>query len=157
MDMLVNLNTLPEAPLPEGYRFVRVLPPDRGRVLAFVKEQFSAGWAHECEAALSFQPCRCLIAVKDGELLGFACYDATALGFFGPIGVREDCRGRGLGAALLLSCLRAMREAGYGYAVIGWCDEHEAFYRETAGAVPIPDSAPKRSVYGRLINPPEED
>ena len=157
MDMLVNLYSLPESKPIEGIHISRVLPPDNFRVLEWVKEQFGQGWQSESLSALAAQPSTCFIAQKNGKIVGFACYDATALGFFGPIGVREDCRGRGLGAALLLSCLRAMREAGYGYAVIGWCDEHEAFYRETAGAVPIPDSAPKRSVYGRLISPPEED
>ena len=88
--------------------------------------------------------------MRDGQILGFACYDATALGFFGPIGVDPEARGLRIGQALLLTCLHAMAWEGYGYAVIGWCDGAADFYR-TVGAVEIPNSAPAQSVYSRLI------
>ena len=151
MDMLVNLSLLPEAACPKGYSIVRVLPPDRARVLAFVRENFGENWESECGTALAQLPCRCLAAVKDGEIVGFACYDTTAPGFFGPLGVKASCREKGLGRALLISALQAMRETGYGYAVIGWCDEKEAFYRRAVGAWPIPNSAPQNSVYRDLF------
>ncbi len=156
MDMLVNLQRLPPVPCPEGVRVVRVLPPDRRRILRFVLDTFGEGWASECEQALSGLPCRCFAAVQDGKPIGFACYDATAKGFFGPIGLAEAARGRGIGAALLLNTLNAMREDGYGYAVIGWCDEAQDFYRKTAGAVPIPGSDPKHSVYRAMFFMKEE-
>ena len=151
MDMLVNLQRLPEDQAPDGIRIDRALPPDRDRIIAWVRERFSEGWASECAVALSAQPNTCFIARKEGACIGFACYDATARGFFGPIGVAEDARGTGVGRSLLIRCLQAMREAGYGYAVIGWCDEAAAFYERAVGAIPIPDSAPEQSVYGRLI------
>ncbi len=94
------------------------------------------------------------MAVRDSQLVGFACYDATAKGFFGPIGVDPTKRGRGVGRALLLSCLHAMAWDGYGYAVIGWCDGAADFYR-SVGAVEIPASSPARSVYHRMIHCPE--
>ena len=52
-------------------------------------------------------------------MLGFACYDTTHKNFFGPTGVDAAKRGQGIGTALLLATLHAMREAGYMYAIIG--------------------------------------
>ena len=91
--------------------------------------------------------CRvCFIAVKDrGEagqqMIGFACYDATGLGMFGPTGVEEAERGQGTGKALLLACLLDMRLKGYAYCAIGWAGPKD-FYRKAVGAVEIPDSEP---------------
>lgn len=151
MDMLVNLYRLPEEEPLEGVSVARVIPPDRHRVLAWVKGQFGEGWESECSVALSAQPNTCFIAKKDGRCVGFACYDATARGLFGPIGVAPEARKTGVGRALLLRCLYAMREAGYGYAVIGWCDEAASFYAHTVGAVPIPGSEPENTAYGRMM------
>lgn len=153
MDMLVNLQGLPPIPAVSGVRVVRVLPPDHTTLLAFVREQFGEGWRNECCQAIAHQPNSCFVAVRDSQLVGFACYDATAKGFFGPIGVDPTERGRGVGRALLLSCLHAMAWDGYGYAVIGWCDGAADFYR-SVGAVEIPASSPARSVYHRMIHCP---
>lgn len=150
MDMIVNLNNLPPVPALENIRIVRVLSPDRQAVLDFIGKHFSQGWVNESTVALCRQPNSCFIAVRDGQILGFACYDATALGFFGPIGVDPEARGLRIGQALLLTCLHAMAWEGYGYAVIGWCDGAADFYR-TVGAMEIPNSAPAQSVYSRLI------
>ncbi len=149
-DMLVNLYALPQAPtVAEGVRIERVLPPDFGKVLSFVKAQFSDGWAHECEAALHQSPPACFVAVKEHAVVGFACYDATARGMFGPLGVDAAARGQGIGAALTYRCMEAMKEAGYAYAVVGWCDEKQAFYARTVGAMPISDTG--ATVYSRMI------
>ena len=149
-DMLVNLYALPTAPATvEGVRLERVLPPDFGRVLQFVAAHFDEGWVHECEAALHQSPPSCFVAVKEHALLGFACYDATARGMFGPVGVDAAARGQGVGAALTYRCMQAMREAGYAYAVIGWCDGKEPFYTRTVGAVPIENTGD--TVYSRMI------
>jgi len=150
MDMLVNLNRLPALAVPEGVRVVRALPPDRQKILDFVARNFPH-WVDECAMALNFQPNACFIAVREGRLAGFACYDATAKGFFGPIGVEEGERGSGVGKALLLHCLHAMAWDGYGYAAIGWCGGAKEFYAKCVGAVPIPNSEPEDSVYGRMI------
>lgn len=156
MDMLMNLNQLPPIPPVKGVRVVRVLPPDHAALVAFVRQHFGDGWANECSQALAQQPNTCFAAVRDSRVVGFACYDATAKGFFGPIGVDAAERGHGIGKALLLSCLHAMAWDGYGYAVIGWCDGAADFYR-TIGAVEIPGSAPAQSVYGRLFHRPENE
>jgi GNAT superfamily N-acetyltransferase len=77
----------------------------------------------------------------DEALIGIACYDATRRGMFGPEGVHEAYRGRGIGKALLLACLHAMKDERYAYAVIGWAGPVE-FYAKTVGATVIEGSEP---------------
>ena len=150
MDMLVSLTHLPEIPELGDIRVIRVLPPNKGMVLDFIYKHFGQGWSDESSIALSRQPNSCFIAVRENQILGFACYDATAKGYFGPIGVDPEVRGKKIGQALLLSCLHAMAWDGYGYAVIGDCDDAAGFYR-TIGAVPIPDSSRQNTVYSRML------
>src|SRR5207237_73855 len=93
-------------------------------------------------------PTRCHLAHCGNRLVGFACFDATALGFFGPVAVDPEQRGSGIGAALLKASLAAMREHGYAYAIIGGVGPAD-FYTRVAGAVLIPDSTP--GVYAGLL------
>ncbi len=84
---------------------------------------------------------RCGSRPADAALLGFACHDATAKGFFGPTAVAEAERGKGIGEALLFATLRGMREAGYAYAIIGGVGPVD-FYRKHLDVVVIPGSDP---------------
>jgi hypothetical protein len=124
-----------------GITIRKPIGPEKQLLVDWVREHFSDAWASETDCAISNTPTSCFVAVQDGALIGFGCYDATALGFFGPIGVMESVRGQGTGKALLLACLLDMKLKGYGYAVIGAVGPAE-FYRKAAGAVEIPDSAP---------------
>jgi GNAT superfamily N-acetyltransferase len=74
-------------------------------------------------------------------LVGFACYEATCRNFFGPELVHPALRGRGIGKALVLAALHAMRAEGYGYAIIGWASSAD-FYRKAVGATVIEGSEP---------------
>lgn len=148
-DMIANLTRLPgEEPL-EGIKIKRAFAGEKMRVLDFIREHFSEGWVYEAENALLQH--KCFIATRDNQILGFACYDATAKGYFGPIGVLEETRGTGVGTALLLRTLTCMREEGYGYAIIGWVDDAEHFYRKTVQAEWIPGGEPENTVYSNLI------
>ena len=117
--------------------------PEHDTITAWVAKTFSPGWASEARVALNNRPVSLFIATRGepSELIGFCCYDATARGFVGPIGVAESARGTGVGAALLRACLADMRAVGYGYAVAGAVGTPE-FFRRVAGAVEIPDSSP---------------
>lgn len=149
--MLVNLMQLPDVPkLREGILIKRALIVDKNRILDFVN-QFFEGWDCEVEKALMSNPGGCFIAVRERELVGFACYDSTAPDFFGPTGVREDMRGKGVGKALLIRTLHAMREAGYVYAVIGAVNDAAEFYEKTVGARFIEGGEVKNSVYSQMI------
>lgn len=54
----------------------------------------------------------CFVATENGKITGFACYDSSAMGFFGPIGVEPTRRGEKIGQALLVRTLSAMKEYG---------------------------------------------
>lgn len=155
-DLLVRLYDLPavesEARVrAAGIDIRRALPPERQVILDWVVARFSSHWMSEVAVGLSQQPPTVYVAVGEGRLLGFACYDTTAKGFFGPTGVDEAARGRGIGEALLLATLRGMREAGYAYGVIGDPGPVE-FYQKRLDALEIPNSRP--GVYrGMLRNP----
>ncbi len=146
-DMLVKLYDLPPlepvlaAQKAKGITIRRALAPEKHHVLDWVTRHFSAFWASESDVAFNNAPVSIFIATKDNCLLGFACYDATCLDFFGPTGVNAEFRGQGIGEALLLACLHAMRNIGYGYAIIGGAGP-TGFYEKVAGAQAIPDSAP---------------
>ncbi|MCE5199127.1 MAG: GNAT family N-acetyltransferase [Armatimonadota bacterium] len=107
----------------------------------FLLENFNEGWADEVTTVAAQQPTTCFIATCDRKIIGFAAYESTARGFFGPMGVKADVRNGGVGRALLLACLRSMREMGYIYAIIGGVGPQE-FYSKCCGATLIPDSTP---------------
>ncbi len=154
-DMLVKLYDLPETvPGLErlnqiGIQIKRAMPHNKHRVLSYVEDVFGKAWASECDGCFARQPVSCFIALDGDTIVGFACYETTALDFFGPTGVSEAYRGKGIGKALFLKCLLAMREMGYGYAIIGGVDDAEGFYVKTVNAIPIPDSFP--GVYANAI------
>jgi len=125
-----------------GVTIRKPIGPEKHLVVDWVRRKFFLdAWASETDMAFSNRPVSCFIALKRNKLIGFACYDATALGFFGPTGVLRSQRGRGTGKALLMACLLDMKLKGYGYAIIGSIGPGE-FYRKTVGAVEIPDSTP---------------
>lgn len=146
-DMLVKLYELDD-----DWRFIaeqkaagitirKALVAERPLVTDWIGQHFNTTWSAEAGATMAKLPVTCFIARDEAGLIGFGCYDAVALGFFGPTGVLESRRGRGVGKALLLACLLDMKLKGYGYAIIGWVGP-AAFYEKSVNAVPIPDSRP---------------
>lgn len=128
------------------------LAPEMALVVDWVREHFSDNWASEVTVAFARRPVACLIAVENGKLLGFACYDIVARGFFGPTGVGPEARGRGVGVALLAAALEALKADGYAYAVIGDAGPVD-FYVNAVGAIPIP--APNKGVYEGMLRRPK--
>lgn len=151
-DMLVRLYDLPESTADlktlqnEEIAIKRAMACDKGKVLDFVRRSFGEAWADECDVCFANKPVSCFIAVKDySEVIGFACYEATYKDYFGPTGIREDYRGKGLGSILLLRALGGLRDMGYAYGVIGGAVDAIEFYKNVVGATVIPKSVP--SIY----------
>ncbi|MDD2269589.1 MAG: GNAT family N-acetyltransferase [Eubacteriales bacterium] len=134
----------------EGIRIIRPMTPNKTKVSDFVRKTFSDGWADEIETAFTRFPVSCFIAYDDNEkkIVGFAGYDCTFKDFFGPTGVDPNYRNKGIGSALLLRCFEAMRDEGYGYAIIGSAGPVE-YYKKVCGAVVIENSSP--GIYKELI------
>jgi len=151
--MLVRLYALPSQDeavatcAVRGVTIRRALASERHVALDWVRAHFASS-AAEVETAFAQGPVTCFIAVRDGALLGFACYDVTCRNYFGPEGVDAGERGQGIGRALLLSALHAQRAQGYAYAIIGGVGPAE-FYAKTVGAIAIPDSTP--GIYSNLL------
>lgn len=144
MDLLVKLYALPPAASDggaDGVAVRRAFAPEKGLVRQWIAQRFGDRWASESEAAFARLPISCFVAVVEDELAGFACYDATTRAFFGPIGVGEAHRRRGIGRALLLTTLRDMAGQGYAYAIIGAAGSTE-FYVRDLEVIEIPGSSP---------------
>lgn len=155
-DMLVRLYELPDVAAgianlgAAGVHIRRALPPEKHVVVDFVRRTFSPAWGSECDVSFCNKPASCFVAIEKEKLIGFACYDATCRDFLGPMGVVESERGRGVGKALLLSSLYAMREQGYAYAIIGGAGSGSAeFYAKMTGAVIIEGS--ERGIYQGMM------
>lgn len=152
-DMIVNLYRIPTLEdRKDTIQIKRAFVGDKEAILTFIKENFSNSWVYEAEHALLQEVPKCFIAVENKKVIGFACFDSSAKGFFGPIGVLSEYRGKKVGQALLLKILYAMKEYGYGYAIIGWVSDAELFYRKTVGAEFIKGGNPENSVYSNMIS-----
>ena len=159
-DMLVRLYALPD-PAQERARLAREGVLCRGaetferhHALKFVREVFPK-WADEVSTAFGQAPPTLFLSIEGGAVTGFAAFNVTRPNYFGPTGVLESQRGRGIGRVLLLQCLQALAAQGYGYAIIGGVGPAR-FYEKTVGATVIADSDP--GVYRdmlRLEAPPE--
>ena len=147
IDMLVRLYDLPDSTgvyekvAASGVALRRARAFEKHTVAEFARVNFSPKWVSEVEVAMTRQPISCFIATRDKEILGFACYETTQRGFFGPTGVSETARGLGLGKALLFKSLEGLRELGYAYGIIGGVGPKE-FYSKNCGAIEIPGSDP---------------
>lgn len=141
LDMLVRLYALPPAPQVPAEVTIRLpVAYERRAVERWIEARFGDLWASEAATALSQVPASMAIAVRDRTILGFACFDVTARGFIGPVGVDERARGQGVGLALTHAALEGLRRRGFAYAVIGDVGPVD-FYARHFGATAIPDSA----------------
>ncbi|MHB1000520.1 MAG: GNAT family N-acetyltransferase [Armatimonadota bacterium] len=103
----------------EGICIRPARPWEQTALNQFIKEHFGQGWVDETSVAFSTKPVTALVALDGDQIIGFAAYEVTAPAFFGPTGVNEAYRGRGIGKALLLESLAGMRSLGYVYGFIG--------------------------------------
>ena len=97
-------------------------------LMKFLKEYFQGDWyRHALELLLHNRKKQLFIAVKRREVVGY-CQFWDGEGYewympgshFGPLGVREDVRGKGIGTVLLHRCLEAMKENGIHTAFLLW-------------------------------------
>jgi len=134
-----------------GVMVRRAQPFEITPVRQFVESNFSIAWADEISVGFANKPVTVFIATRASRVVGFAGYECTRRAFFGPTGVAEIERGRGVGKALLIASLWGLRELGYIYGIIGAAGPVE-FYQEAVGALVISDSEP--GIYTNLLNKP---
>jgi len=111
---------------------VKILPagPDTAD---WVRTIWGDGWAWEVEQSLNRPDAGCYVAVRDGEILGFAAYGANRPSWFGPMGTAPSAEGLGVGRVLLRRCLTDQHAAGRSTAQIGWAGPI-AFYSKAVAA-----------------------
>lgn len=141
-----------------------IFPSDKERMMSFMDTFFSdqKGWKMEVERGINNGTV--FVTEEDNIIKGFACYDCTAKGYFGPMGVTPTCRGKYMGRDLMYAAFDQMKAMGYGYAIIGWVSDyieklpynwdHEAlgFYQKNAMATYIPFSDPHYTLYKNKVN-----
>lgn len=154
-DMIVRLYNLPDSGElinelgSKGIIIKRAIGPEKRLLEEWCSKHFTDHAASEVSVGMSRSPAGVFVAIKDRKPIGYACYDATVKGFFGPTGVLKEYRGLGIGKALLLKTLAAMYEDGYAYAIIGGVGPKE-FYIKNCNAMEIPDSTP--GIYLNMID-----
>ena len=154
-DMLVRLLELPDTSKEENILFEKEsiifrkpIAPEKSIIVQWVNKHFSKNWADETEAAFSALPVNCFIAQREQEILGFACYESTFKNFFGPTGVLQTERGKGIGKILLVKSLLGLRDMGYAYAIIGGVGP-ASYYEKVVDAAIIEKS--EKSIYQNLL------
>src|SRR5437870_5800570 len=142
-DLLVNLLKLTalEPLADQGVNVRRAQLFEITPVREFIENNFSVAWADEISVGFANKPVTVFIATRNHRVVGFAGYECTRKAFFGPTGVAESERGRGVGTALLIASLWGLRELGYVYGIIGGAGPVDC-YERASGAIVIPDSEP---------------
>nr|WP_173042737.1 GNAT family N-acetyltransferase [Phytohabitans flavus] len=102
-------------------------------LVEFARANFSDGWAGEVSDSVGRPGAGCHVALRDGEVLGFAAYGSSRPSWFGPMGTAPAAQGLGIGGVLLRRCLRDQRDAGFRQAQIGWVGP-VPFYASAVGA-----------------------
>jgi GNAT superfamily N-acetyltransferase len=110
-------------PLTEFLR--REFPGDWQRHLRETMHDILRGQRSETELLLAWEPEPVCISteIQRLKLVGFAQCDAER---FGPFGVAESARGRGIGALLLIEMLARMRRRGLSRAWFMWTNDATA-------------------------------
>jgi ribosomal protein S18 acetylase RimI-like enzyme len=113
-------------------------PWERTQVAEFIVRRFGQSWVDEAMLGFGNSPVSIVIALQEKKILGFAAYEVTSPGFFGPTGVDKQYRGRGIGKALLLESLAGLRSLGYVYGFIG-APGPKDFYLKATKSLVLPD------------------
>jgi GNAT superfamily N-acetyltransferase len=130
-----DLPTPPEMPsLPEGFRCRTVEPGDLAERVAIHRDVWAPSRLTEASFAnvQASWPYRasldCVVEAPDGRFAAYALMwpdDANRVGELEPVGVREEFRRRGLGAAVCTFALRRWHEEGGRQAIV-YCVTDEA-------------------------------
>jgi mycothiol synthase len=104
-----------------GIELRRATPEDRPRVREWMAKEFPGGWEAEADVTFTLSPIPLWLAFRGEAIVGFVAYDEDLFaGGFGPTGVEESLRGRGIGVALLYRSLAEMQAIGYTECEVGW-------------------------------------
>lgn len=108
----------------EGYQFKSLKPEYIQNLLIFLEEQFGAGWKFNIQEALKRKEVFETVLIvlnKDDEVVGYAqrSMDGTPERF-GPFGVKESLRSKGLGSIIFNEMLNDMTKKNIHSAYFLW-------------------------------------
>lgn len=105
----------------EGYVVREINIDEYDRVIECIRDKFGVIWGIESLITKNYE-CSGIIIVEDknGEIIGFNTYGASAPYRYGPVGVWEKYRGKGFGKVLLHYTLNKMRKLGLRIVEIPW-------------------------------------
>ncbi len=107
---------------------------DRDDAAQFLKSEFSTSWWRECEPIFErYHPAFGFAVRPEGVLIGFVAVHATNPSWLGPMGVRKDFRGHGIGRALLYAAVRESFVRESHRLTIPWVNE--SFYHACLGTL----------------------
>ena len=113
----------------EGIEVRPARPSDIVPVLGFIQRHFTWDWHREASGVFADlfagdpRPVGMVVAVREGEVLGYAEHRAER---FGPFGVDPGLRSRGIGRVLLAATLSEMLKKGYHAAWFLWTGDDAA-------------------------------
>ncbi len=105
----------------EGFIIKRAAKNERGKVMDFIRKDFTS-WEAEVSEAFYNEPISLHICIYEKKVVGFSAYDTNnkGTGWFGPMGVTPVTRGKGIGGILCQLCLRDIAMQGHRTSVIPW-------------------------------------
>jgi len=117
-----------EALLQEGLLVEHYRPQLIPALFRFLKAEFPGDWQRFARDAIARieqgdTPTRLWIAHEKGEVVGYSHFEGER---FGPIGVSQSQRGRGIGQVLMYKTLQSMRLLGLHTAFFMWSDDRTA-------------------------------
>ena len=138
-NLTASLNVINKKPASkkEGFKYERVQPEDFDKTYDFVKQQFPNNtWAAEVKISFKLQPPSTFIAKNaNNNIIGWATHSLYFPGSFGPTGVKESLRGKGVGTILFLWCLWNIKQSGVENCEIMWVGgDTVKFYSKVIGA-----------------------
>ena len=107
---------------------------DEASLRAWLERTWGPNWTFEGLLALRRRVPTGVVAERGGRIVGFAVFDSTRPGWFGPMGVEPGLQGGGLGIELCVRAFEAMARKGYARAEIAWAGPR-CFYARKLGAV----------------------
>jgi mycothiol synthase len=120
----------------EGIRVCELTTKELVELLRFLRENFSADWYRHCIELLSRGASKEQVVValrNEREVVGYCQFwgnegfEWSAAGeHFGPFGVKEELRGKGIGSVVLYRCLKNMKKMGIHRAFFLWTDPKAA-------------------------------
>jgi GNAT superfamily N-acetyltransferase len=119
-----------ELPVNEEWEICHPNLDDVGSLIDAISHSVPGEWTTIFKERFDLNPQQILIA-RNKDLIG--AYSTWQDSRFGPIGVRPECRGQGLGQLLLAHTLKNMRKQGANQARFSWSDRENLKFYQSSG------------------------